>query len=208
MHFLCCYLTAVTKKLQAIAKDKDCEIVAGWIRSISNHLYWSAASTEGFDSDMVLSKWKSVANHVQNVHDGHEGPFLQCEHERLQDRKWLKPGTKAQVKVEEYVLNPRLCKDVRKLSTSFQTSDLESYHSLVNQFAPKMYSFSFHGMQCRLILAALHFNENARRDAAVTKCGDKRYKISFPKFKKGEPSVREVKTPATYNYVTALINEW
>ena len=61
-------------------------------------------------------------------------------------------GTKALSKVEDYVLNPRLCKDVRKLSTTFQTSDLEAFHSLINQFAPKMFSFSFHGMQSRYIL--------------------------------------------------------
>ena len=84
---------AVKKKLQAIAKVKGCEEVIGWIRSISNHLYWSAASTEGNNGEMILSKWKSMANHIQNIHSGHEGPFHQCEHEELTDRKWLKPGT-------------------------------------------------------------------------------------------------------------------
>ena len=83
---------AVKKKLQTIAKVKECEEVAGWIRSISDHLYWSAASTQGNNGDLILSKWKSVANHVQNVHEGHEGPFQQCKHEELEARKWLKPG--------------------------------------------------------------------------------------------------------------------
>ena len=75
-------------------KQKDCDEVNSWIKSISNHLYWCAASTEGHDGDMVLSKWKSVANHIQNVHSGHEGPYDTCQHEELTDRKWFKPGKK------------------------------------------------------------------------------------------------------------------
>ena len=34
-------------------------------------------------------------------------------------------------------------------------------------------------------LAALHFNENANRQLAVTKKGEERYDIVFPKYKKG-----------------------
>lgn len=53
-------------------------------------------------------------------------------------------------------------------------------------------------MFCRITLAALHFNENGMRDQAVTKAGNKRYSIVFPKFKKGGYTVREVKVDCTY----------
>ena len=50
----------------------------------------------------------------------------------------------------------------------------------------------------RLMLAALHFNENSRRTQAVTKEGAARYRIDFPKFKPGEYTVRKVLVGATY----------
>lgn len=37
----------------------------------------------------------------------------------------------------------------------------------------------------RLMLAALHFNENGMREQATTKEGKKRYDVVSPKFKKG-----------------------
>ena len=56
-------------------------------------------------------------------------------------------------------------------------------------------------------LAALHFNENVKRKVATTSTGEKRYKMTFPKFKKGEATVREIKQAATFRYVTSLIEE-
>ena len=53
-------------------------------------------------------------------------------------------------------------------------------------------------MLCRLELAALHFNENSNRDQAVTKEGDERYDIVFPKYKKGGYIVRRVVKKPTY----------
>ena len=47
-------------------------------------------------------------------------------------------------------------------------------------------------------MAALHFMENALRGQATTIDGRKRYDIIFPKFKKGDYSVREVKVDCTY----------
>ena len=58
-------------------------------------------------------------------------------------------GTKACVKLEEVILNKRLATAIRKLSPLHQTSDLESFHSILNHFAPKMLSFSFKGMKTR-----------------------------------------------------------
>ena len=50
----------------------------------------------------------------------------------------------------------------------------------------------------RLKLAALHFNENSNREQAVTKKGEERYDIVFPKYKKGGHIVQKVLTDPTY----------
>jgi hypothetical protein len=85
-------ISGVKKKLMALAKEKECQDVSKWIKSITNHLYWTAASSREGDGELMVSKWKSVSGHVQNVHHGHEGQFKKCQHETLLHRVWLKPG--------------------------------------------------------------------------------------------------------------------
>jgi hypothetical protein len=52
------------------------------MKSIINHLYWAAASSPDQDGELKLAKWKSLCNHIINVHN--EG--------RERKKKWLKPG--------------------------------------------------------------------------------------------------------------------
>ena len=56
----------VVKKLINKAKQKGGEELAPWIQSISNHLWWSAATCDG--SVQMLWK-KSVLVHVSNRHN-------------------------------------------------------------------------------------------------------------------------------------------
>lgn len=51
----------------------------------------------------------------------------------------------------------------------------------------------------RLLLAALHFNENSNRAQAQTLRGEKRFKICFPKYKQGGYAVRQVKVDQTFS---------
>ena len=131
--------------------------------------------------------------------------------------------TKASEKLVPLLSNAMLCKDIGRLFLYYQTSSLESYHSVINHFAPKSTAFSYHGMECRYIypfngtymyrhnyvtlrchvssriqLAALHFNENANREQAMTKAGEHRFNIVFPKYKKGGYIVRKVTKDPTY----------
>ena len=52
-------------------------------------------------------------------------------------------------KLEEIITNTKLCKDIAKMSTCYQTSSLEAFHSVINQFAPKMFGFIYKGQLCR-----------------------------------------------------------
>ncbi|KAK3738660.1 hypothetical protein QZH41_020507 [Actinostola sp. cb2023] len=143
----------------------------------------------------------SVSNHIQDVHEGHSDIFQECAHGPLddddRDKEWLEPGTKACEKLCGILENKILLKDIRMLSPEYQTSSLEAFHSLILHFAPKHTGFSFLAMHARVILAAIHYNENSDREQATTG-GELQYSIRFPKFKKGGYSVRKEKTNATY----------
>ena len=52
-------------------------------------------------------------------------------------------------KLQDIVTSTQMKKDVGMLSSDTQTSDLESFHSLLNQFAPKMIGFSYCGLRTR-----------------------------------------------------------
>ncbi|KAJ8018711.1 hypothetical protein HOLleu_43144 [Holothuria leucospilota] len=159
---------------------------------------------------MMLAKWLSVANHTQDIHDHETEIFPRCLHGPLGDsgrkKKWLKPSTEVCEKVVDVITNKVLQKDIQQLSPSHQTSNVEGFHSVVIHFAPKSTHFSYRTMISRLQLAALHYNENASRPQAVTREGQERYNLKFPKYKKGQATVSKVLTNATYAYVDELMD--
>ena len=57
------------KKVTAMSKLKDCESLQPWIKSLCNHLYWVPASTPSGHGQLMLEKWQSVCNHVQNINE-------------------------------------------------------------------------------------------------------------------------------------------
>ena len=59
--------------------------------------------------------------------------------------------TKASEKLTSLLNNTYLLKDLTRLSPSYQTSSLESFHSVVIHYAPKSIAFSYTGMQSRCV---------------------------------------------------------
>ncbi|XP_077565127.1 uncharacterized protein LOC144180724 [Haemaphysalis longicornis] len=96
-------------------------------------------------------------------------------------------------------------KVVPQISTAQQTYSCEAFHSLMNQFAPKTYHYSYGGMQARVAIAALHYNENRGRKQAETETGELRWAVRYRKGQQGEASLTAVKKPPTYGYVRALL---
>ena len=58
-------------------------------------------------------------------------------------------GSKAIDKLDGIITNGRLLSDMKKLSLPHQTSSLEAYHSVVNDFTPKLLAFSYGGIYSR-----------------------------------------------------------
>ncbi|XP_077102145.1 uncharacterized protein LOC143753562 isoform X5 [Siphateles boraxobius] len=195
----------IARHLENISKMKDCEKLRKWQRSIKNHIYWTASSsTTGPER---VAKWKSILNHVRNVHTHEDPNFPACLHplKRSRDRnKWLVAGTQAFYKLQKVMTNTRILRDVTKLSPHHQTSSLESFHSVVLRFAPKNVVFPFLGMLCRLYLTAFHYNENAGRAQATSSTGHPLFKVNFPKARKGQCTIKQVKTPSTFKYLDDL----
>ncbi|XP_033992284.1 uncharacterized protein LOC117487734 [Trematomus bernacchii] len=196
----------LSKKLVKLSQNKDCKLLKRWLHSIKNHVYWSATSTTS--GPEKVARWTSVVNHLQNIHVHDDPLFPKCEHSEratTDANKWLKPDSITLHKVEKILNNTRVLKDVKKLSHHYQTSSLESFHSLILRFAPKNVVFPFMGMLCRLCLAAMHHNENADREQATTAAGLPVYKLAYPKARRGECTAKPVKKDPTLSNIFVFI---
>lgn len=156
----------------------------------------------------MVAKWTSVSNHIQNVHQNDDWRFPQCLHQPVDangQRKWLKPSSMPCELLSDIIHNKKLLADIAKMSNHHQTASIEAFHSLILSFAPKLHGFSYMGLLCRTLLAAMHYNDNADRPQAMNSAGQLMYNIRFPKYKKGDFSVVPVKGDPVYNYVDNLL---
>nr|XP_055059811.1 uncharacterized protein LOC129443335 [Misgurnus anguillicaudatus] len=140
----------ISKRLEKISKRKDCQKLKKWMRAIRNHIYWTAATSAS--GPERVAKFTSILNHVRDVHIHEDSNFPACLHpvRKTRDKnKWLTAGTPAFYQLEKVLSGKRVLKDIAKLSPHHQTSSLESFHSVILQFAPKNVVFPFLGMLCR-----------------------------------------------------------
>ena len=53
-------------------------------------------------------------------------------------------------------------------------------------------------LPCRTILSALHFNHNLNREKKKNVNGETRLRVTYPKYKEGEASVKEVSVQGNF----------
>ena len=87
------FYKGIKKKLLKLSKTRDYALVGEWIKSTTNHLYWHAASTA--DGDDIVKRWKSLMDHVCDVHEDCYYDDLSQEQRR---KKWFSPGIHLGVK--------------------------------------------------------------------------------------------------------------
>ena len=207
---------SVVKKLTKKAKMKSNEELTPWIKSVSNHLWWSVATCNG-DRDLLKEKWLSVLHHTANKHNRWPGfkKFKKCEHHKLSRKEqkaiqWLKPGSSAHAALDEVVSNQRLLKDLEKLTEFHHTGDLEVYHSSMLKYLPKREHFSYRGMLARLQLAALSHNHNCDRKQAAVGSGENkgmaRYKVECPK-RTNEWVAKPIKEKKTNGHLKVMMKK-
>ncbi|CAB3998933.1 Hypothetical predicted protein [Paramuricea clavata] len=196
----------IRKVLFKIAKEKDCEALNEWIKPCENHLHWSASSTYDGNGLVIWAKFKSFLQHIVNIHSGHSDPlFDKCAHgSNIPARKWLTIDSPLHNKVCAALTNKRLMNGIKKASPLAQTSCLEGFHSVLNHFAPKMIAYSYVGQYCRHILAVIHFNSNLQREKKTNPDKSERIKVSYPKFKNGEATIRSVRVAQNFDYVQEI----
>ena len=208
----------VTKKLTKKAKKKACEELLPWIQSISNHLWYCAATCDK-NVDILREKWLSLLHHITGKHRWKASKEFRlvkrCGHPRItaKDQReitWLESGSPPHVALEEIVTNKKLLKDLEKLTEFHHTGELESYHSVMTKYVPKREHFSYNGMVARTQLAILDHNANVGRKQAEIKKGasqgEKRYKIACGKQRKNWVA-KEIKEPKTYQHVEGMMQD-
>ncbi|KAK3727224.1 hypothetical protein QZH41_020361, partial [Actinostola sp. cb2023] len=190
----------IQKTLIKLSKEKGCEAIGRWRKACIRHFYWAVTSTTPKQGDVILAKFNAFLYHITNVHaDIPNRLFNKCSHAALTTaRLWLTKGSEAYCKLYDALTNKILLKAIKQASPIAQTSSLEGYHSVINQFAPKMLAFSYLGMLSRTILSALHFNYNTKRDSKVDDHGRMKLTVTYPKFKGGDATVRELKVIQNY----------
>ncbi|XP_065054534.1 uncharacterized protein LOC135683252 [Rhopilema esculentum] len=196
---------SIARKVEEIGKKRTTAVVNEWVPSIKNHVYW-CASTSKDSPQLIKEKWLSLFNHIINKHEGHDGQLFKCCEHGPMEREWLIKGKAAYKELKDKLTKTQLLNDIAKLSPVEQTSHLESFHNIVLHFAPKHTHFHFQAMTARVLLAAIHFNENTGRQQLETKDGEKRWQISYIKYKQ-TGVVKPIKSKSTYEYAKIIMEK-
>ena len=157
-----------------------------WIKSVTNHLWWSAMTCEG-NTELLREKWISILHHVVDKHSWDSSVLYNCGPQdpisatARRKTKWLKEGSPAHEALKQVVVEKRLLNNLDLLSKFNHTGALEVYHSLYNKYMPKRQHFGYKGMVGRSQLAALDHNSGTGREQTVSSSDVRRYRYVYPK---------------------------
>ena len=204
----------VSKKINKVGKKKSRESLLEWIPSIVNHFWWSV-TTCNKDPNVLYERFSSIIYHTINRH---EWPgckyFKKCEHAALtkdeeKEKKWLVEGSDAHQYLVSLVKDKRFKNDMKYLTESIHTTNVEVFNNLLLKYIPKQYHFQFDHMVMGGYLAALDNNFNSGRAQDTIKSGvdtgGKMFRIAWRKPAK-KYIARKVYQKKRYDYLKIMMS--
>ncbi|KAL0153959.1 hypothetical protein M9458_050716 [Cirrhinus mrigala] len=176
---------SLKKKLASVSNKKNYRELRPWLRSISNHLYWSCSSSHG-DEQECVRRWTSVLHHIRGIHRWEEnGREYQCAHPPLSEedqekKRWLEHDSPAFRALTELVEEKTLLRDLRQMALFKHTGSLEVFHNVTLKYAPKRLHFAYDSMRARTELAIIDHNMNIGRKQKTLE-GNPQYKYVYTK---------------------------
>ncbi|CAM4508137.1 unnamed protein product [Leuciscus chuanchicus] len=166
------------KKMVAASNRKEYKDLAPWVKSVSNHMWWSCCTSKG-DAKELLRRWMSLQHHITGVHRWEEnGTEYRCFHQDLsaeeqRTKRWLKGNSPAFKALQAMIMDTRLIKDLQQMTLFKHTGQLEVFHNALLKYCPKRLHFQYPSMKARTMLAIMDHNENhsTKRDQATTAAG-------------------------------------
>ncbi|XP_040212970.1 uncharacterized protein LOC120943636 [Rana temporaria] len=206
------YVKKFRRKLTQIAKKKINEALLPWIRPIMNHLYYCSSHCNGKEH-VFKEIWHSLLHHIVNEHEWEiENEKHKCLHDPISvdahHVPWIKRKSPAYIALSAIVLDGQLGKDTKHLTYFCQPGILETYHSMILKFRPKIIHYRFDSMEARTKLAALCHNHNVMRNPALTKKKEivERKNLEFPRGRK-QWIVRNVYEKMDNQYAFKLLED-
>lgn len=164
-------------------------------------LWWSLDTSKG-DPDLAREKIQSILQHTT---DKHSFSFLtlfpKCLHGPITVvRPWIIAASVAfqKLKLAIFGKDNKNLMDIKHYAECLQTSDIESFNSLILKYANKTYSYSWLGMFVRTCVAAIDWNHNADRPQKKDANGNLLYRIKKDRF--GKNSIAPVKVEKDYQW--------
>lgn len=160
---------SIKKNLLCVSKKKSTAVLNDWLRSIINHLYFSAQNCDG-NPEKLVELWLSELKHICGVHRWQPSvrfkEVLCCLHEELDDelraqgleKKYLQPSSEAFKALESVVASPSLLLSLQHCTQALSTASIENLHSVMLKYTPKRLHFGSTAMNLRTCLAFLDHN--------------------------------------------------
>ncbi|CAM4572169.1 unnamed protein product [Leuciscus chuanchicus] len=201
----------IKKKLVSASNRRSCKELAPWVRSVSNHMWWSCCSSKG-DAMELHRRWKSILHHISGVHRWEEnGMEYNCYHKELtrdqqRTKKWLSVDSPAYKALIEIVVDARLLKDLEQMTLFKHTGQLEVFHNALLKYCPKRLHFHYSSMQARTMLAIMDHNENhsTQREQATTAAGLPRHNVVYQRQSK-QWIARPIYKTTTQTFINGLM---